>query len=163
MGSRTYGSQEAELAVDNATTREAALENAILAAELYMAATKLASSGSERAKLRAKCRQLTSRAESIKKSASFSSSTSSSSSRAPVQSKELSLRAPVSQRPLSKREEIILLEGSKLHGFIFPQWTSDPDDTLFASEEKDRLAYMCVLSSGSLPRPLLTALEILLI
>jgi calpain-7 len=150
-GRGTYGSQEAELAVDKAPTREAALESAILAAELYMAATKHASSNLERARLRTKCQELTSRAESIKKSASSSSSPS----WAPIQSKEVALKAPVSQRALSKREEIILLEGSKLHGFIFPQWTSDPDDTLFALDENDRLAYTCVLSSRSPPVPLL--------
>jgi calpain-7 len=126
--------QEAELAVNRSPTREAALEKAILAAELYMTATKHASSDRERARLRSKCQQLTLRAESIKQSASW----------APLQSKEISLKAPVSQRAISKREEIILLEGSKLHGFIFPQWTSDPDDAAF---EAAPLAYTCVLYS----------------
>ncbi|KAN0114868.1 cysteine protease PalB [Hyaloscypha variabilis] len=116
--------QEAELAVERSPTREAALEKAILAAELYMKATKYASSEVERKRLRSKCLQLTSRAESIKKSTS--------SSWVSVASPEISLQPPVSQRAISKREEIILLEGSKLHGFIFPQWTSDPDDALFA-------------------------------
>lgn len=32
---------------------------------------------------------------------------------------------------MSRTEEIILLESSKLHGFIFPPWTSEPDDKLF--------------------------------
>jgi hypothetical protein len=120
----THRSQEAELAVERSSTREAALEKAILAAELYMKATKYASSEVERKRLRSKCLQLTSRAESIKKSTS--------SSWVSAASPEISLQPPVSQRAISKREEIILLEGSKLHGFIFPQWTSDPDDALFA-------------------------------
>jgi hypothetical protein len=139
-GSRTYRSQEAELAVDRSPTREAALEKAILAAELYMTATKHASSDRERARLRSKCQQLTSRAESIKKSASW----------VPLQSKDLSLKAPVSQRAISTREEIILLEGSRLHGFIFPQWTSDPDDAAF---EEPPLAYTCVLYFGPFQSP----------
>jgi calpain-7 len=117
------------------------LENAILAAELYMKAIKHASNDRERARLRGKCQQLTSRAENIKQSPSWT----------PVQSRETSLQAPVSQRAISKREEIILLEGSKLHGFIFPQWTSDPDDSVFAGDGNSPLAYMYVVLSGSLP------------
>jgi calpain-7 len=117
--------------VDSSPTKEAALENAILAAELYMKAIKHASNDHERARLRGKCQQLTSRAEHIKRSPSWTA----------VQSTGISLKAPVSQRPISKREEIILLEGSKLHGFIFPQWTSDPDDSVFTGEENFPSAY----------------------
>ncbi len=140
MGSRTDRSQEAELAVDTSPTRELALEKAILAAELYMKAIKHASSDHERAKLRTKCQQLTSRAESIKQAPFWT----------PWRRKNSSLKAPVSQRAISKREEIILLEGAKLHGSIFPQWTSDPDE---ASFEKAPLAYMCVLCPGSFLLP----------
>jgi len=144
----TYRSQEAELAVDRSATREAALEKAILAAELYMKATKHTGSERERARLRSKCLQLTLRAESIKKLAS------SSWVRLPLESKEFSLQPPVSQRAVSKREEIILLEGSKLHGFIFPQWTADPDDALFAGDD-GQPAYTWV---GFSKPPLLTQL-----
>ena len=34
------------------------------------------------------------------------------------------LEASISQRKLTTREKIILLEGSKLHGSRFPSWTS---------------------------------------
>jgi calpain-7 len=37
------------------------------------------------------------------------------------------LKEPLSCRKLTTREEIILLEGAKLNGFIFPPWTTDPD------------------------------------
>ncbi len=123
--------------MDKSSTRETALQNAIQAAELYMAAAKHASNDRERARLRGKCQQLTSRAENIKQSTSWT----------PVHSQEISLKAPVSQRALSKREEIILLEGSKLHGFIFPQWTSDPDNSVFAGDENGQSVYTCVLFS----------------
>jgi hypothetical protein len=73
------------------------------------------------------------------------------------------LKAPVSQRIISKREEIILLEGSKLHGFIFPQWTSDPDDSIFAGDASGQSAFMYVLSPGCIQVSLLTVPEILLI
>ncbi|KAK6601605.1 PALB protein [Botrytis cinerea] len=60
------------------------------------------------------------KAEEIKKSTTW-----------PIKPASIFLKAPVSERTLSKHEEIILLEGSRLHGFIFPRWTSEPDDTIF--------------------------------
>lgn len=35
------------------------------------------------------------------------------------------------KRPLTTREKIILLEGSRLHGFVFPPWTSPPSPSEF--------------------------------
>jgi hypothetical protein len=86
-----------------------------------MKATKLASSDSERQRLRGKCLELLGRAEAIKKVSEWS----------PKALKQPILTAPRSERQISKREEIILLEGSKLHGFIFPPWTTEPDDSVF--------------------------------
>lgn len=86
-----------------------------------MKATKLASNDAERRRLRAKCIELLSRAEEIKKAPTWT----------PRPVKQIILKAPKSDRSISKREEIILLEGSRLHGFIFPPWTADPDDSVF--------------------------------
>jgi calpain-7 len=86
-----------------------------------MKITKLASTDVERTRLRGKCKQLLSRAEEIKQSAQWT----------PVVNKEVLLKASVSGRQISRREEVILLEGSKLHGFIFPPWTNEPDESLF--------------------------------
>lgn len=97
------------------------MESASLAAELYMKATKLASSDSERTRLRDKCISLISKAEAIKAATEWT----------PKPAKQAPLKVPVSERQISKREEIILLEGSKLHGFIFPPWTAEPDDSVF--------------------------------
>lgn len=36
------------------------------------------------------------------------------------------LKEPISERELTTREKIILLEASKLHGSRFPPWTSSP-------------------------------------
>ena len=36
------------------------------------------------------------------------------------------LKEPISERELTAREKIILLEASKLHGSRFPPWTSPP-------------------------------------
>lgn len=41
------------------------------------------------------------------------------------------LRAPVSTRTLSKSEQRILLDSSRLHGHIFLQWVEDPRDEMF--------------------------------
>jgi hypothetical protein len=107
--------------VDKSATKDEALKNAISAAELYIKATSQASSDHDKARLRDKCKQLLSRAEEIKQSPSW----------IPKISKEIYLKAPVSEREISRQEEIILLEGSKLHGFIFPRWTSEPQDSVF--------------------------------
>lgn len=85
-----------------------------------MEATKVASNDQEKARLRAKCKQLLTRAEEIKTSQNWT----------PGNGDDF-LKVPISQRAITKREELILLEGSKLNGFIFPQWTSEPDDSLF--------------------------------
>ncbi|KAI6712220.1 hypothetical protein PZA11_002259 [Diplocarpon coronariae] len=112
--------QAAESSIDTSATKEDALQAAIAAAELYMQATGTASNGQDKARLRAKCKQLLSWAEDIKKARDW----------VPVK-KDLVLKAPVSRRLVARKEELILLEGSKLHGFIFPPWTNEPADTLF--------------------------------
>ncbi|KAK2630138.1 hypothetical protein QTJ16_000958 [Diplocarpon rosae] len=122
--------QAAESSIDTSTTKEDALKAAIAAAELYMKATGVASNGQDKTRLRAKCKQLLSRAEDIKKAKEW----------VPVK-KDLVLRAPVSQRLVARKEELILLEGSKLHGFIFPPWTSEPDDSIFEDGFNDSPFY----------------------
>jgi len=102
-------------------TKDAALKNAILATELYMKAIELASSESDKARLRGKCKLLLSRAEEIKASEGWS----------PSMHTGRILKVPLSTRVVTKSEEIILLESSKLHGFIFPPWTSDPGESAF--------------------------------
>jgi hypothetical protein len=101
------------------------LKNAILATELYIKAIKLASTEQERTRLRGKCKQLLSRAEDIKKSETWN----------PQKSKPTLLKAPSSDRAVTKTEQIILLEGSKLHGFIFPPWKEDPNESSFNDGE----------------------------
>ncbi|KAH9222893.1 hypothetical protein DL95DRAFT_354002 [Leptodontidium sp. 2 PMI_412] len=115
--------QAAESSIDTSLTKDDALKAAITAAEQYMKATGLASNDRAKARLRGKCKELLSRAEQIKKADVWT----------PVK-KDISLKAPVSQRAISRREEVILLEGSKLHGFIFPPWSSDPDDAIFEED-----------------------------
>jgi calpain-7 len=110
--------------VDQAPTKDQALKGAILATELYMKAVKHARDDQEKSRLRGKCKELLSRAEEIKKSKEWP----------PQKNPGIALKVPSSERSISRSEEIILLEGSKLHGFIFPPWTVDPDDSLFVGE-----------------------------
>jgi calpain-7 len=93
-----------------------------------MKATKSASKAQDKARLQAKCIELVTRAEQIKTSSQW-----------PL--------PPVSQRAITRAEEIILLEGSKLHGFIFPRWTSDPEDSIFEEITNGSLYYTQVSSS----------------
>jgi hypothetical protein len=111
--------QGAESSIDRARTKDEAFKSAVAAAELYMEAVKQASNDRERARLRIRCERLLSKAEEIKKTAHW----------APLKAYATVLKAPVSERSLSRSEEIILLESSKLHGFIFPPWASDPEDS----------------------------------
>jgi calpain-7 len=120
-----YGNQELEANVAKSLTKDEALQNAIQATELFMKATKLASSDHERAKLRSKCKMLLSRAEEIKQSVNW----------VPSAGSGVTLKAPLSERLITTREEVILLEGSKLHGFLFPPWQSDPDESVFETTD----------------------------
>jgi len=91
-----------------------------------MKITKLASSDTERTRFRGKFKQLLSKAEDIKQAAQWT----------PSVSKDVLLKAPLSRRQISRREEVILLEGSKLHGFKFPPWTNNPDNSLFDNPDE---------------------------
>ena len=91
-----------------------------------MKAVKLASSASERERLKLKCMKLLARAEEIKMIEDWGMSGSSHESPS-----EKPLRAPLSTRTLSTKEQMILLEGSKLNGSVFPPWISEPGDQLF--------------------------------
>jgi len=97
------------------------LKNAILATELYIKAVKLASSDQEKTRLRNKCKEVLLKAEEVKMATVWP----------PTKNTGPILEAPGSSRAITRTEEIILLEGSKLHGFIFPPWRSDPEDSLF--------------------------------
>ena len=74
-----------------------------------MKALRLATSPRDRQKLDAKCREWLTRAEKWKKEDS-------------------------NRRTLTTREEIILLEGAKLNGAIFPPWITAPGPDQFAGD-----------------------------
>lgn len=87
-----------------------------------MAAMKLASSPTEKKTLDQHCRRYVQLAESLKTTSTWH----------PPQSQTVAeLKVPESNRELTKREQIILLEGSKLNGFIFPPWKAPPEPAEF--------------------------------
>lgn len=100
-------------------TSNAQLEAAIKAAELYMQALQLADNPDDKKKLDGKTKTLISRAEQIKKAKENGLPNVPSPTRSRI-------KHPVSSRALTTRENIILLEGSKLNGAIFKPWTTAP-------------------------------------
>lgn len=95
------------------------LEAAIKAAEFYMQALRLADNSEDKKRLDAKTKDLIDKAEQIKKSREDGNGTTTNVSRSRIQH-------PVSSRKLTTRENIILLEGSKLNGALFKPWASTP-------------------------------------
>ena len=54
-----------------------------------------------------------------------------------------SIIGPTSTRALSKKEQIIVLKGSKLHGYVFPPWRDPfPDDFDLKDGEPFMYAYL---------------------
>ena len=93
---------------------------------MYMKAIKLASTGSERERLKSKCMKVLARAEEIKQVESWVIQKSQAGT-------SHDLNAPFSNRTLPTREQVILLESSNLHGFIFSPWTSEPEEEFQAT------------------------------
>lgn len=118
--------QKAERDVSGASSQTQALEAAIEAAEHYMKALKLASVPKDKQALDAKCKEWLTRAEKIKGVRNWQTAT--------LGGSDDRLRPPVPTRKLTTREEIILLEGAKLNGFIFPPWVNAPKPEYFQRE-----------------------------
>lgn len=106
-----------EVSIGAKTTNNAALEATIKSAELYLQALRLSDNPSDRKRIDKRCKQLLAQAERIKSLQDGSS--------VPAVN-PLTLKSPTSTRKLTTRENIIILEGSKLHGFIFKPWTRVP-------------------------------------
>ncbi len=101
-----------------------ALSSALDAAEKRMEELKLAEDESKRALLARECRDLLDKAEQLKVASTLQSSGENV-------GRVLKSKKPRARRALTTREKIILLEGSRLHGFVFPPWTSSPSPSEF--------------------------------
>ena len=98
-----------------------------------MRALRLASPD-EKKHLDPKCKELLSRAEAIKAATNWQS--------VAQQKTTSTLRPPKSTRKLTTREEIIILEGSKLNGFVFPPSSSPPAPTEFVTYDDSHFTYV---------------------
>ena len=90
---------------------------------------KLAKTEEEKIPLDRECRSLLKQAESLTEAINSRASNQSLPVTAPKAI--VKLQQPRSNRDLSTREQIILLEGSKLHGSVFPPWREEPSDSEF--------------------------------
>ena len=130
------------------STKNEALEAAIDDAERCMRALGAATDENEKTRLDEKCRILLERAERIKTSTKsgrhgrdWDQDISQQALTPPGLSRKLT--EPISNRQLSTREQIILLEGSRLNGFVFPPWKSPPDASEFELKDgEDRFLYV---------------------
>lgn len=112
--------------IDSRPGSATALGAAIESAEYYMKALQIAGNPEDSTRLNAKFNELVSKADHLKSC------------------QELSVKRsinvyPVSMRKLTTRENIILLEGSKLNGFVFKPWERSPLQDEFELKKGDDL------------------------
>lgn len=112
----------AEKAIAAKSSTAATLKATIETAELYMQALRLADTPLERKRIDAKCKELINKAEDLK---ARQDGAQNGTDEVPL------LKPPVSTRKLTTRENIILLEGSKLNNFVFRPWDKEPTDEEF--------------------------------
>ncbi|KAK5199331.1 cysteine protease [Exophiala xenobiotica] len=121
--------QSIEKTIPSKSSTNAQLEATIKSAELYLQALRLVDKPSDRKRLDAKCKELLGQAEKLKQRQDGLSKSISK-----AQPKE-ALKVPLSSRKLTTRENIIILEGSKLNGFIFKPWTTAPSADEFSLQD----------------------------
>ncbi|RDW70838.1 calpain-like protease PalBory [Aspergillus mulundensis] len=114
--------QKAEQDVSVASSQQQALDAAIDVAEHYMSALAVTTSSTDKTLLDAKFKEWLTRAEQIKGAEDW---------RAAARTRRSGLWTPASTRKLTNREEILLLEASKLNGFKFPPWAKEPSNEEF--------------------------------
>lgn len=111
-----------------------------------MDALRISTSPKEKRKYDTKCKELLSIAERIKKlkdsQRRFGLETTNSGSNRSGRSSSASTSPrgePISTRSLSNREQIILLENSKLNGSVFPPWSALPEPEEFEQHDEGEL------------------------
>ncbi|TKX24499.1 calpain family cysteine protease [Elsinoe australis] len=140
MGSRhdVASSSSLEDAIRNAPDKDAALGLVLAEAERAMSRLKLSQDAQSKKTASSQVQSLLDRAERIKTTETWRAS-----SRISIYGVEISpdtpkprdLREPVSTRPLSKAEQIIILKASYVNGSKFPPWQGPPDAAEFANND----------------------------
>ena len=139
-GSRT---ENTECHDDQTAYKNDALKAAMNAAEAAMQAMKLTDDNNKKRELMSKTHELLQKAELIKSARvlplqmNYISGTKKNIETHRTKVEEL--KQPVPTRILSTREQIILLQGSKLNGSIFPPWKTPPDVSEFVLEDGSEL------------------------
>ncbi len=108
-----------EDSIDSKASVSAKLKAAIESAEFYMQALHITKDVEDRKLIDSKCKELIDRGTHLKLGQDA----------APKRSTTI---YPVSMRKLTTRENIIILEGSKLNGFVFKPWDRPPLQDEFA-------------------------------
>jgi calpain-7 len=134
-----HQARDAERHISTARSAHGTLEATINAAELYMRALRLCPSSTEKVRLDLKCKELLTKAETLKEVQGRSDKPGENDTASSLPSRAAALKQPTSKRKLTTREEIILLEGSKLNGFLFPPWKSDPASNEFVLKDGEEL------------------------
>ena len=127
--------KKAEAGIRDASSWNDAYTATLDATELCLQALKLSADAHEKQLLDEKCRKLLDQAERLKTSEEGPPIRNGSLGIRGHNFKDVStkpLKQPISTRKLSTREQIILLQGSKLHGCIFPPWKDPPAPEEFA-------------------------------
>ena len=129
------------------------LESKLDAAEKRMQELRLAKNDNERHILAQECRELLDQAEKIRDAIRCQPSDDDPMGRVTVVNPRkvgLGSRSKKSKarRALTTREKIILLERSRLYGFVFPPWTSPPSRSEFELGDGQTL-YLYVISDNS--------------
>jgi hypothetical protein len=112
-----------QTAITNSNNNKESLEAIIKSTELYFQALRVTENGQDKKRLQTKVKALLAQAERLRAAQDG----------APALKKQLV--APTSTRKLTTRENIILLEGAKLNGFIFRPWSSAPAPEEFSLRE----------------------------
>ncbi|KAF2399861.1 cysteine protease PalB [Trichodelitschia bisporula] len=124
--------QELKTRLDSATSQGEAVNIAVQAAQVCISALSIATDKGEKTGFRDQCTSMLDEAARIKKSTTWKPNygrtdrplrTVKSSVASSV---KLAESGPVSNRELSRAEQIILLRSSKLHGLQFPPWKEVP-------------------------------------
>lgn len=131
--------RRAEARIDDGSMQDASLAATIDAAELYMKALTLADNASDRKRIDGKCKELLSRAESMKRARPHAGTVTPHGAPSAVTQRPSNPGPPTSIRALSTREKIILLEGGKLNGFVFRAWEGPPNPDEFDFKDGDEL------------------------
>ena len=139
QGSRTEGVESLD---DQTASKNDGLEAAMDAAEAAMQAMKLTNDNNKKRELKLKSHELLHKAELIQSARMLPLQTKTTSGTKNIEvqrTKAEELKQPMPTRILSTREQIILLQGSKLNGCVFPPWKTPPDASEFVLEDGSEL------------------------